>query len=320
MSIKGSKFTSDLLDVAWDIQMGKSGAVKKLKKYVESGRISAENYNKLIEEYGLVKKPPKEVHMLFKVVVSIIFCILAWFIIPLSNLVKAALFIFSAVFALLVMLDSIEFIEKKANNAAKAVGISSLMFVVIPGLLVSHYFIQRDAYLSTAPYDNKVTIKSSIDIECLSNSGVGSEFIYRHYINGTQFSAGEAVQVSCRSPLHIETVIIEKDDINDIGESRSRALWSSYEKDYSKTKKVENTVSVIEKGGKRNKGASALFKVKYSVKRVVPKDMNFWDMLYYGGNIPYTVFITTAFAIDVLLIIVFFIIFKRTESLKEKGD
>ncbi len=53
-SIKGSDFTSDLLDVVWDMQTGKKGAIKKLQKYVENGRISAQNYNKLVERYGAI--------------------------------------------------------------------------------------------------------------------------------------------------------------------------------------------------------------------------------------------------------------------------
>ena len=99
-----------------------------------------------------------------------------------------------------------------------------------------------------------------------------------HFLNNQEFKNGDILKVNAKSPFTITSRFIERDSISDVGETTSPKYNYSSNDNYKKTLTILQKVNVVENGGRKYAGSTADFEATYTLKRVIPESMTFWDM------------------------------------------
>ena len=242
----------------------------------------------------------------FLLIVEIVFTVCLWYMIPLSLIPKLFLILFVFALNVGIVLYTSWLLETKSKNTVITIITILFMFVVVPGMLVLQYFPQKQIYLNTCAGPGKILVKPSISVRCLYNNSLGSDISEKHYLNGMPFDEDSTLYMSCCKSYSLKTVITEYDSISDVGEDCETILWHSNYREFKPKREFLNTVTVHEKGGKRYPDAEAKFSVKYTFERVLPEDMNFWDVLFINENKDIPGLLTIIFGTDVIAIVVMF--------------
>ena len=162
-----------------------------------------------------------------------------------------------------------------------AIIIAVLVFLILSFIVNIMYDVHKQRYISSPPDDNHILVRIKYDIDRIKEYGsVGNEWEYNHLLNNQEFKDGEVLNVNVKDPLSIKTRIVEYDKIPDIGESISRCKYDNYKSPIE----VSQHVRVTERGGKKYAGSFVDFEVVYTIERVLPKNMSFWDVFFYTSN------------------------------------
>ena len=219
--------------------------------------------------------------------ISIGFMVLFWRMLPTSTSAKLLIFSVSGVFiVLLVSLFSsyLNYFEC-ASSPRTTLIITAIVFLMFPLAINITQNVHEKDYLVSYPSDGKVSVSITYDIDRTGGSGsIGSDWSYHHYLNDHEFKNGDVLTIRADSAFVIKSRFIERDSIDDIGETISSKYKYSTNENYKKTLVIPQKVHVVENGGKRYAGSTADFKVVYTLKRVVPPSMNFWDILLYSND------------------------------------
>ena len=210
-----------------------------------------------------------------------------WKMIPLPTWSKICIFLLFGAAFLWVVFVFAKFLGffKIVKNSWCSVVITMLIFVVIPLASNLTHNAHEKEYLLSYPPDDQISVEITYDIKRVKSTGsIGHEWTYQHFINGQEFENGETVSVNAKSLFSITSRFIEHDDINDIGETTSKQYRYSQNKTYQKTLTISQDVHVVEEGGKRYAGSTADFNVVYTLKRVIPSSMDFWDIFFYSSS------------------------------------
>lgn len=217
----------------------------------------------------------------------IAFIVLIWEMIPLDNLLKSAICCFLGAFIFWMVIAFANYLScfKKIKTARMATSITMFVFVVVPLAINIVHGIHEKEYLTSYPTDNQISIKITYHIERTGGSGsIGNEWTYMHFLNKREFETGQILTVNAKNPFTITSRFIERDKIDDIGESTSKQYIYSQSDNYKKTLNISQKVHVTEQGGRRYAGSTADFKVTYTLTRVVPSSMNYWDVFLHTSN------------------------------------
>lgn len=262
-------------------------------------------------------------------VISVIFLVLVWNMIPIPTPLKIILYILitpltlALVFFVLYVLEYIDL----SDSFSKSLIPILIVFLVIPLSLNLVVLFRHDDYIASLPVPEKIDLLVSCDVDCIKDSGVGNEWVYSHEINGSRFKNNDVVNADIDNLLTFKTTITEYDDIDDVGEYSTTHSDNTGLYDYNYTKKVIHKVTVKECGGKRNHGASADFIVTYTIQRkpqnlfksdIIPIEIQlapvgFWTLLFFTDNIVETCIISY-----VLLSEILFFAMLSVESIREK--
>lgn len=170
-------------------------------------------------------------------------------------------------------------------SAWKIIVRTTTVILLVPTTMTLVYYNHLNNYLTTIPSNNRGTFCISIDIEKTNEFGsIGNEWSYKHTINDTLFRNGDNVEINIQHPFTITSIIIEHDAINDVGIETSNQLSLGKTGRYNDELTVVNDVKVIECGGRKNSGAYAIFTVKYTINRVLPENLGFFDVYFFTRN------------------------------------
>lgn len=225
--------------------------------------------------------------LLILFLISIAFIALTWGFLPISIYLKVMIlcFTFCWIFVAIVTFCRCLTIYKKSIPSWAALIITSIVILLIPVLMQIAYRSNKQVYLNTEPNDNSIAVKITYEINRTGGGGsIGNEWTYRHFINGTSFKSGDIVKLTYRTPFSITSRFVERDGISDIGEATSSEYTLSKNQNYKKIITIHQKVHVVEQGGRRNAGSYADFLVNYYVKRAVPTDMSFWELLLFKNE------------------------------------
>lgn len=162
--------------------------------------------------------------------------------------------------------------------------ITACVFLLVPGLLFLQYRSSADDYvLARRPAGKTQDIKIEYEYERTGGSGsIGSDWSHRHYVNGERVYDGDVVSVNPSKTITVKTEIVEKDDIDDVGTTTNTVKLSDGKA------VITDTIRVTERGGRKNSGAYADFRITYTVtkvNRVVKSDeAPFFDVLMSGSD------------------------------------
>lgn len=233
------------------------------------------------------KKKESSIWMILTCSVGIVFLILLWNMIPLNALIKIALYCFLIAFVFLIIVTFHVNLAHFNKNLAgwKATLVTAVIFLLVPSVMNLVYKRNADQYLISYPFDNVVAVKIECDVEHIGGSGtVGNEWSYIHLLNDTTFSSGDVIELGVSEPFTITSRIIEHDGISDEGETISKKYIYSKDENWKRNINFSQTVHVDERGGRRNAGAYADFRVEYTLARTFPKSITFWNLLFYAQN------------------------------------
>lgn len=220
-------------------------------------------------------------------ITGIAFIALIWDMFPLDNILKVAICCFIGTFILLIVISFAECVSyfKKITSAKIATTITILVFLTFPLAISIMHGIHEQEYLESYPANNQISVRITYDIDRVGGSGsIGSEWTYEHFLNKKKFQNGDILSISAKVPFTITSRCIERDSIDDIGESTSKQYKYSQNNNYKKTLTISQKVHVTEQGGRRYAGSTADFKVIYTLERVIPTSMGYWDVLLYTSN------------------------------------
>lgn len=233
------------------------------------------------------KKQGALISLVLSCSVSIVFLILLWNMIPLDTLIKIGLYCLLIAFAFLITITfhvNLSYFNKKLTGW-KATLITAVIFLFVPLVMNLVYEENLDQYLISYPFDDVVAVKIECDVERIGGSGtVGNEWSYIHLLNDTTFSSGDVIELGVSEPFTITSRIIEHDDISDVGETTSKKYIYSKNENWKRNINFSQDVHVDERGGRRNAGAYADFRVEYTLTRTLPKSITFWNLLFYAQN------------------------------------
>jgi hypothetical protein len=218
---------------------------------------------------------------LFLFIIPVAFIVLAWRMFPFSNIFKAMLCCFLGAFIILVAVVFAEYLGyfKRFKSAWAVICITAVVFLLFPAIINVVYGIHEKEYLNSYPTDNSISVKITYDIDRTGGSGsIGGEWTYKHFLNNQEFKNGDILKVNAKSPFTITSRFIERDSISDVGETTSPKYNYSSNDNYKKTLTILQKVHVVENGGRKYAGSTADFEATYTLKRVIPESMTFWDM------------------------------------------
>lgn len=221
------------------------------------------------------------------IITSIAFIVLIWAMFPMYNALKVAICCFLGGLIFLTVISFAEYLSyfKAVSSANMAIAVTMIVFIMFPLIISIFHSIHEKEYLSSYPADNQISVEITYDIDYVGGNGsVGDGWVYEHYLNDTEFKNGEIVSINGKTSFTIKSRFIEIDGINDVGESTSRQYRYSENDNYKKDLIISQNVHVVEQGGRKNAGATADFNATYTLKRVVPTSMSYWDMFWYTPN------------------------------------
>lgn len=162
-----------------------------------------------------------------------------------------------------------------------AIIIAVLVFLILSFIVDIMYDVHKQRYISSPPDDNHISVQIKYDIDRTKVYGsVGNEWEYKHSLNDQEFKYGEILNINVKNSLEIKTRIVERDKIPDVGESIKNCKYDTYKNPID----VSQRVRVAERGGKKYAGSFVDFEVVYTLERVLPKDMNFFDVFLYTSS------------------------------------
>ena len=221
------------------------------------------------------------------IITSIAFIVLTWRMVPLDNTLKLAICLFLGSFVFLMVISFADYLScfKAVSSAKMATIITMIVFMAFPLTISIFYSIHEEEYLVSYPADNQISVKITYDIDRVGGSGsIGYEWVYKHYLNDTEFKNGDIVDINGKTAFTIKSRFIEHDSVDDIGESTSKQYNYSENDNYKKTLSISQKVHVVERGGRKNAGSTADFNATYKLERVVPTSMSYWDIFLYTSN------------------------------------
>ena len=171
--------------------------------------------------------------------------------------------------------------KAQIKNKHRKLTIICIVIAILVAVLGVFGIIQYNKwrYMRSCPSDGFMYLKiSAVSKRTDGQGSLGNELTYNYYMNGNQFKNGDIRKVIYNTDIHLKTMIVEHDSIDDIGEAN---LYVDI-KDYTTAPVyLYDTVLVKETGGKKNKGAWEEFQVKYTLKRVLPNDKGIFYFLFY---------------------------------------
>ena len=200
------------------------------------------------------------------------------------------------------------FDRKRKLIAAMAV------FVLLTIIIYVVYDVHRNKYLTSRPDNSFIPARVTYDIDKVRERGsVGNEWGYEHLFNNQEFKNGDVLSINADDSFSITTKITEYDDISDVGKAIERC---SYE-DYKNPLVISQSVRVVERGGKRYAGSFADFNVVYTFERIVPKDMNVFDVYFYTSSIlEHMICVLLVVGQTMCIAVIIFNLIKRKETYK----
>lgn len=221
------------------------------------------------------------------VLTSIVFILLVWNFFSVDDLLKAVICIFLCSFILLMVTSFARYLGylEIAKTAQKAVSITMLVFVAFPLVINIMHSVHEKDYLVSCPVDNKISARISCDVDRVGGTGsIGKEWTYKHFLNDKEFENGEVVVINVKSSFTITSECIERDSIPDVGTTTSKQIVYPQGGDYKKPLIISQKVHVVEKGGRRYAGSTADFVVTYTITRVIPTTMGYWEVFLHTSN------------------------------------
>ena len=220
-------------------------------------------------------------------VVSIVFDVLAWKMIPINTLLKFSLFCIVVPIAFGVVV--LTFLNLSRINSffttQRALITTIISFLLIPLIMNLMYYNHKEVFLESYPQDENVSLRIVCAVEKTGGKGnVGGDGLYHHYINDQKIKSGEVVTIGVETPFHVKTRLVEMDEYSDIGMKTSPVYVFSSIKKYNEPFVVSQQIYVFENEGKRNAGAYAEFSVRYYFTRVLPVTMTFWNLFLLANN------------------------------------
>lgn len=225
-------------------------------------------------------------HLILWAIVPLFLLFITLFV-PGNNLpVKLLIFVIGIVpMGLVVVLTSTNLSLLYNFSAWKCIICTAIVILLAPAIMTATYYLHHNSYLSSAPTNNRVSLRITADVRRTGGAGsLGDELSYKHEIDNTPFKSGEIVEISTKKPFTVTSTITEYDNISDVGTATSREYTLEKLGDYSGEISLSNDVKVAERGGRKNSGAYATFSVKYTINRVLPKDYTFFDIYFFTNN------------------------------------
>lgn len=219
--------------------------------------------------------------------ISVVYVVSMWNAVPMSNLAKALLVVifWGAVYLAAYLFSHRLAAFKVVKTEKTAIAITATVFLLFPLLGNLVYSANANNYLASYPADDYISVKLRCDIERVGGSGsIGDQWSYYHYYNQTEFKDGDTLTVKATLPFTITSKFVEHDAIPDVGVTKSRLLRFFENGNYDRTLTMSQLIHVEERGGRRYAGSTANFRATYTLERVVPSTMNYWDMLLYGSG------------------------------------
>lgn len=204
-----------------------------------------------------------------------------------SNLAKALLVVifWGAVYLAAYLFSHRLAAFKVVKTEKTAIAITATVFLLFPLLGNLVYSANANNYLASYPADDYISVKLRCDIERVGGSGsIGDQWSYYHYYNQTEFKDGDTLTVKATLPFTITSKFVEHDAIPDVGVTKSRLLRFFENGNYDRTLTISQLVHVEERGGRRYAGSTANFRATYTLERVIPSTMSYWDMLLYDSD------------------------------------
>lgn len=211
-------------------------------------------------------------------IIAAIVLYITWHWFDISNIVKLiiGLAIAASLFALFLILP---FFHKRL------VGTTALLLIVlltipIPAAINYLSKSQNSAYLTSYPTDEQIHFRVNYSVERIETAGsLGHDLSYSHYLNEKAFSSGDLFSYNVYTPLKFSTVIVEHDQIDDVGEGFTKTFRFSENHNYTHPFTVStDTIRVKEKGGRNNAGSYSDFVVSYTLTRIIPEDTSFFSL------------------------------------------
>lgn len=202
-----------------------------------------------------------------------------------SNIYKLLLYSVLGVWLFVVIVFcALGFLDIIRNTWA-SVALLFAIFVALPSIIICIQKNCEKEYLIAYPQDDIIAVEITCKIALTKHTGsIGSDWSYYHYLNDTAFKNGDVLTVCASEPFSIRSVFVERDAIPDKGEAISSAYQYPFLQDYPNLLYITNRVHVKETGGRKYAGSTADFSVVYTLKRVVPEYMNFWDVYFFSLN------------------------------------
>lgn len=220
---------------------------------------------------------------LFLVIVFLLaFLVFLWIALPISNLYKLVLYgVLGLGFFGAIIYCALGFLDIIRNTWA-SIALLFVIFVALPSIIVCIQKNCEKEYLAAYPQDDIIAVNITCEITLTKSTGsIGSDWSYYHYFNSKAFKNGDVFTARASKPFSIRSVFVERDTIDDRGEAISRAYQYPFSQDRPNLLYVTNRVHVEETGGRKYAGSTADFRVVYTLKRVVPEHMNFWDVYFF---------------------------------------
>lgn len=220
-------------------------------------------------------------------IISVIFVVIIWRMIPLDNMLKVMLCCFLGGFILQIVVTFANYLRylSVVSSPKAAIFITIVVFIAFPLFISILHSTHEKEYLSSYPVDNQISVKITYDIDYIGGSGsIGNEWTYEHYLDDEEFENGDVIIVNAKTPFTIKSRFIERDGINDVGETISSQYRYSDNDNYKKTLTISQKVHVVEQGGRKYAGSTADFKATYKLERVVPESMGYLDIFLYTSN------------------------------------
>lgn len=251
---------------------------------------------------------------------GIVFGVLTWNFLPASFLLKLSFMCLaecSIIFAIVTSCNNLALQEKVFFPWATCIT-AVIVSLLIPTLLQMLFCSNEQAYLSTSPEGDSIYVKITYKCEQIdSNGSIGDNWSYKHFINDTPFVSGSVVQINYNKPFVITSRFIERDDISDIGETISEEYVFAEDNNFDKTINVLQEIHVDEQGGRQNAGSYADFSINYTIKRVIPPNATFWELVLWKNSV-YGITLV-AFGFFELLLIVYVLVHSVKKRIKEKA-
>ena len=156
--------------------------------------------------------------------------------------------------------------------------IAIILFSKTDQLQNEYFHMQQDAYINKLPENGIITIRVNVNSIISDEYGnIGSSLKYEYKINDIEICDSATIDIAIDEPINISTKITEIDSIPDIGTDVYHMKPHKIA-DYIPQLIETRYIRVNESGGRSNSGSYAIFKVTYSLSRVIPDDVNILEI------------------------------------------